>query len=93
MRVTSYAFSIALVVVGLLVLLAVMLRMRRTVRRFAATAAAVNLRVSDGSGLLRARTAALGVAIRQRRRVRIEGSLARVPSGEPAETGGRPWAT
>jgi hypothetical protein len=91
--VSSYLLSVAVVVVGLLALLAVLLRVRRTVRRFTDTAAAANLRVTDMTGLLRARTAALGVAIRQGRHVRIDGSLSRVPSGEPAETGGRPWAT
>jgi len=88
-----YVLSVALVVVGLLMLLAVLVRMRRTVRRFSDTAAEANLTVTDAFGLLRARRAALGVAIRERRHVRIAGSLARVPSGEPAETGGRPWAT
>ena len=89
----GYVLSVALAVVGLLVLLAALLRVRRSVRNLTRTAAAANVRITDMSGMLRARTAALGVAIRQRRRVRIEGSLARVPSGEPAETGGRPWAT
>ena len=89
----SYVVSVAVAAAGLLVLLAVLLRVRRTVRRFGAAAQAADLRVTDMSGLLRARTAALGVAIRERRHVRIEGSLSRVPSGEPAETGGRPWAT
>jgi hypothetical protein len=91
--VLSYVLSLAVVVVGVLALLAVLVRMRRVVRRFNETAAAANLRITDAFGLLQARKAALGVAIRERRHVRNEGSLARVPSGEPAETGGRPWAT
>jgi hypothetical protein len=64
--------SIGLVVVGLLILTAVIVPVLRSIRRFVGTAALVNDRLDDGSGLLRARIAALGVAIRQRRRVRIE---------------------
>lgn len=88
-----YVVSLALVVVGLLMLLVAAVRVRRAVRRFTDTAAAANLRITDAFGLLRARKAALGVAIRERRHGRMEADLARVPSGEPAETGGRPWAT
>ena len=77
-----FLLSIALVVVGLLVLVAVLVPVLRAVRRFVGAAAEVGDRLEDGNGLLRARKAALGVAIRQRRRVRIEGGLTRVRSGE-----------
>ena len=80
----------ALAVAALVVLLAVLAPTRRSTRRFQRTATLVVRQLDNRSGLLRARFAALGVAIRQRRRVRIEGDLARVPSGEPAQTGGRP---
>jgi hypothetical protein len=90
--VVLYVVSVALPVLGLVVLVAALLRVRRAVRGLTGAAAAAGYRVSDASGLLRARSAALGIAIRQRRRVRIESDLARVPSGEPAQTGGRPWA-
>jgi hypothetical protein len=85
-----YLPSIALLILGLLLLVAVGLAVLRAVRRFTGAAAAANDRVSDQSGLLRARTAAVGVAIRQRRRVRIQRETSRVPSGEPVQTGGRP---
>lgn len=81
---------IALTVIGLAGLGAVFVPVLRAVRRFTGTVAAVNAQVADESGLLRARSAALGVAIRHRRRVRIQGDPARVRSGEPAQTGGRP---
>jgi hypothetical protein len=61
-----YVLSGALAVAGLVVLAALLVRVSRAVRRLMRTAAAANLRVSDGTGLLRARKAALGVAIRQR---------------------------
>jgi hypothetical protein len=93
--VEPYLPTVALLVLGLLALVAVLVPALRAVRRFAATAARANARVADGTGLLRARYAALGVAIRGRRRVRIESDLARVPSGEPAQTGdgsGQSWS-
>lgn len=63
-----YVLAGALVVAALLVLSAVLVRVRRSVRRLAGTVAAADLRISDGFGLLRARKAALGIAIRQRPR-------------------------
>jgi hypothetical protein len=87
--VVAYGLSLALVIVGLVVLLAVLVRAARVVRRFNDARAAADLRLTDALGLLQARRAALGVAIRERSHVR----MARVPSGEPVETGGRPWAT
>ncbi|HET9140480.1 bacteriophage holin [Actinophytocola sp.] len=80
----------ALAVAALVVLLAVLAPTRRSARRFQRTTSVVVRQLDNRSGLLRARRGALGVAIRQRRRVRIEGDPARVPSGEPAQTGGRP---
>ena len=77
-----YLFSVALVVAGLLLLGALVWTTMRAARRFTSTTAKVNDRIGDGSGMLRARTAALGVAIRQRRRVRIKSGLTRVRSGE-----------
>lgn len=65
--VMPYVLAGALVVAGLLVLVAVLVRVRRSVRLLSGTAAAANFRISDGFGLLRARKAALGVAIRHAR--------------------------
>ena len=67
-RVVPYLPSIVLGILGLLVLAVAMRRVRRSVERFSGAAALTGERLADESGLLRARTAALGVAVRQRRR-------------------------
>ncbi|HEU5474832.1 MAG TPA: bacteriophage holin [Actinophytocola sp.] len=86
----TYLLIGAPLVAGVLVLAFGLGRVASSARRLRRTRSAVTGHLADRSGLLRARIAAWGVAIRQRRRVRIEGDLARVPSGEPAQTGGRP---
>lgn len=67
----AYVLSVVLVVGGGLVLLVGLVRVRRAVRRFTEAAEAANLGILDALGLLRARNAALGVAIRERRHVRM----------------------
>ncbi|WP_253766555.1 bacteriophage holin [Goodfellowiella coeruleoviolacea] len=53
---------------GLAVLAAVGIRVFRSLRRFASTSRLVNDQVGDDVGLLKARSAALRVAVDQRRR-------------------------
>ncbi|WP_086825124.1 bacteriophage holin [Allokutzneria sp. NRRL B-24872] len=65
-----YLLSLLLVLVGLAVLLFVAVRVFRSLSRFGAAAAAVGGHVDDRAGLLRARTAALKVAIAERRSTR-----------------------
>lgn len=57
----------ALVAVGLLVLLVVALRVRGSVRRFALVRGSWDSYLDNRTGLLRARSAALGVAISEMR--------------------------
>jgi uncharacterized membrane protein len=57
----------ALVVLGLLVLAVMLIRLLRVLRRFNQTVSMVATNTQDRTGLLRARSAALGVAVRQRR--------------------------
>jgi hypothetical protein len=87
--VLPYLPSVVLGILGMLLFAVVMRSVRRSVQRFSGAAALAGERLAGESGLLRARTAALGVAVRQR--PRDEGPARRVPSGEPAQTtGGRP---
>ncbi|WP_291408393.1 bacteriophage holin [Actinophytocola sp.] len=76
----SYLPTWIVVAVGLVLLVLVVIRVLRTVRRFGATAAVVNARFADGSGLLRARSAALRVAMKETRD-RVKHASADVPSG------------
>jgi hypothetical protein len=62
-----YWLSIALAVAALLVLVALVVRVLRGVRRLQAVAALVKAGVDDRTGLVRARSAALRVALDQRR--------------------------
>ena len=59
--------TLALIALGLIVLVAIGRRVIRSLRRFASTRTLVGDRVGDGVGLLKARTAALKVAIAGRR--------------------------
>jgi hypothetical protein len=75
---------------GLVLLVVVIVRLTRHVRRFSGTAAAVNARFNDSTGLLRARSAALRVAVTQKKtrwrsasketRVRVKHTSVDVPS-------------
>ncbi|HEY0448105.1 bacteriophage holin [Actinophytocola sp.] len=76
----SYLPTWIVVAVGLVLLVVVVTRVLRTVRRFAATAAVVNARINDETGTLRARSAALGVAMKETRD-RVKHASADVPSG------------
>jgi hypothetical protein len=58
---------IALIVLGLLVLAAILIRVLRVLRRFNQTVSMVTTNTQDRTGLLRARSAALRVAVGQRR--------------------------
>lgn len=59
--------TLALIALGLIVLIAGAVRVIRSLRRFARARTLVGDRVGDGVGLLKARTAALKVAIAARR--------------------------
>lgn len=75
----SYLPTWIVVVVGLLLLVGVLARVRRHVRRFTSTVAVVNARLGDETGALRARSAALRVAAKETRR-RVKRAPAVVPS-------------
>ena len=62
-----YIPTLALIALGLIVLVAIGVRVIRSLRRFASTRTLVGDRVGDGVGLLKARSAALKVAFAQRR--------------------------
>ena len=59
--------TLALIALGLIVLVAIGLRVIRSLRRFARARTLVGDRVGDGVGMLKARSAALKVAFAQRR--------------------------
>jgi ABC-type transport system involved in cytochrome bd biosynthesis fused ATPase/permease subunit len=73
----SYLPTWIVVVVGLLLLVVVLVS--RDLRRFRRVAAAVNARLSDETGTLRARSAAVGVAMKETR-ARVKRAPADVPS-------------
>jgi hypothetical protein len=62
-----YVLVAALVLLGLLILALGLRRAGRSARRFATTSNAVNTEVNASKGMLRARTAALRIAVRDRR--------------------------
>ena len=64
--VSDYVPTIALVVIGLLVLAVVLVRLLRVLRQFNQTVSMVSTNTRDRAGLLRARSAALRVAFGQR---------------------------
>ena len=70
---------VSVATVGLVLLVSVLVRAFRDVRRFGATAAVVGGRIEDRRGMLRARFAALRVAMKQTR-ARVKHSSADVPS-------------
>ncbi|WP_092522529.1 MULTISPECIES: bacteriophage holin [Actinopolyspora] len=61
-----YAFTAGLLVLALVVLTASLLVTLRSVRRFHAARSAVTSDLADRAGMLRARVAGVGVALRQR---------------------------
>jgi hypothetical protein len=63
----SYLPSIALAVAGLILLFVLLLRLRRVLRGLTQTMSMVATNTQNRTGLLRARSAALRVAIAQRR--------------------------
>jgi hypothetical protein len=76
--IVPYTPTLALIALGLVVLLAIGVRVIRSLRRFASTRTLVGGRVGDGVGMLKARSAALKVALAERRHT------------EPALTRGNP---
>ncbi|MGH3879073.1 MAG: bacteriophage holin [Actinophytocola sp.] len=75
----SYLPTWIVVVVGLGLLVLVLVRALHGVRRFNATAAVAGARIEDRTGTLRARTAALRVAMKETR-ARVKHAPAAVPS-------------
>lgn len=67
MLLVPYVFMAGLLVLALVVLTASLLVTLRSVRRLHATRSAVTSDLADRAGLLRARVAGVGVALRQRR--------------------------
>ena len=63
----SYVPIVALAVLGVFMLVVVLLRLLRTLRRFSRTMTMVTTNTQDRAGMLRARSAALRVAVEQRR--------------------------
>lgn len=76
----SYLPTWIVVVVGLGLLVVVLTKAVRAVRLFGVSAATVGARFSDQTGMLRARSAALRVAMKQTR-ARVRHASADVPSG------------
>ncbi|QUF06125.1 bacteriophage holin [Actinosynnema pretiosum subsp. pretiosum] len=62
-----YLPSLALVLLGLVILVVAVLKVTRSLRRARAASTLMSDRVGDRVGFLRARLAALGVAFQQRR--------------------------
>lgn len=75
-----YLPILALVLLGVVVLVATAVRVIGSLRRFRAASTLVEDRVGDGVGLLRARYAALGVALAERRPDHAREGKPRVPS-------------
>jgi hypothetical protein len=75
----SYLPTLIVVVVGLSLLVGVLVRVVRGLRRFKESAGFVSARIGDGTGILRARSAALGVAMKETR-ARVRHAPADVPS-------------
>jgi hypothetical protein len=71
---------LAPIVLGVVVLVLICVRVIRSLRRFRAASTLVGDRVGDGAGLLRARFAALGVAVAERRPDHAREGKPRVPS-------------
>ncbi|MEU4766730.1 bacteriophage holin [Actinosynnema sp. NPDC023794] len=75
-----YLPSLVLIVLGVVVLVPFAVRVIRSLRRFRAASTLVGDRVGDGVGLLRARSAALKVALAERRPDHAREGKPRVPS-------------
>lgn len=75
-----YLPILVLIVLGVVVLVLTGFRVIGSLRRFRAASSLVGDRVGDGVGLLRARFAALGVAVAQRRPDHARQGKPRVPS-------------
>lgn len=75
-----YLPILAPIVLGVVVLVLTCVRVIRSLRRFRAASTLVGDRVGDGVGLLRARFAALGVAVAERRPDHAREGKPRVPS-------------
>ncbi|MGM1059198.1 bacteriophage holin [Saccharothrix sp. Mg75] len=75
-----YLPTLLLIALGVVVLVVVGVRVIGSLRRFRAASSLVGDRVGDGVGLLRARFAALGVAVAARRPDRARQGEPRVPS-------------
>ncbi|QQQ79030.1 bacteriophage holin [Saccharothrix sp. 6-C] len=75
-----YLPSLVLIALGVVVLVLTAVRVIRSLRRFRAASTLVGDRVGDGVGLLRARSAALGVALAERRPDHAREGKPRVPS-------------
>jgi hypothetical protein len=73
-----YVIAALVVVLGLVLLVLTLLRTRRKVARLRAAAARAGADIADRRGLIRARIAALGVALAQRRRIGVEQRVAGV---------------
>jgi hypothetical protein len=63
----SYILVGVLLAIGLVILMLVLLKVARAARRLAVTRTWVNGEVTAGTGMLRARSAALRIAVRDRR--------------------------
>jgi hypothetical protein len=63
-----YLPSLVLVVVGVVALVAIVIRVAGSVRHFTKVSSRVSDNVGNGVGLLKARSAALGVAFAERRK-------------------------
>jgi hypothetical protein len=75
----SYLPALVIVAVGLSLLVVVLVRVARHVREFNRAADATRAHIGDGTGTLRARLAALGVAMKETR-ARVKRAPAVVPS-------------
>jgi hypothetical protein len=74
----SFIPVIALLAAGLVIFVLVLLRVAGAARRLARTRKAVRGEVDAATGMLRARRAALGIAIRERREKKVIGAVTEV---------------
>lgn len=65
----SYVPVVVLVAVGLVILALVLLKVAGAARRLVVTRGQVNAEVGNATGMIKARMAALRIAVRERRRV------------------------
>ncbi|WP_199442020.1 bacteriophage holin [Umezawaea beigongshangensis] len=77
-----YTLALALAAIGLVALLVVAIRLNAALRRFSAASSVVGDRVGGDAGMIRARSAALRVALAQRRSDEAREGTPRVPSAE-----------